>query len=238
MLKITIKDGNAVILCSRIMILLSFDINCHMLKLPVALFAVLSSYAVNAQEIVLTNDRLNICYAKMDNPMRIAVTGVPCGSLVISSKNGIVSAQNGCRFLFTPGTVENASLEVFRKKGNKLVKIGEVPLRIKPAMVAAFAGAFPGGMVEKDALMAVGGIRAKLDEVEIDHNILVTGYKVMIRQKDGLIGFDNSGPRYSPELVTAFSKLNAGDIVLVYDISVQHPDGSTGTAKPLEYRIE
>lgn len=207
-----------------------------MAKLLIALVVVFFSVAANTQTLVLSNNHFNIVYEKVENPMSFAVDDVSCEEITLKSKNGTITNQNGCHFVFVSDTVGVAAIEVFKIKGTRSVKLGEVALSVRSLEVNAFVGNLSGGSVNKNLLMTMGGVRAQFEGFTI--GLPVIAYKVMIQQKEAAALFSVMGPKYSPELVTAFSKMDTGDIVLIYDIKAQYPDGRAATIKPLEFLIK
>lgn len=93
----------------------------------VAQICIMSS---QAQRFTVSNDRLNIAYIGIDNPISITVENCPCNSIVVRSDNGTISGRN-CRFIFRGAEIGAANITVYQKTATHLKKVGQYPLRVK-----------------------------------------------------------------------------------------------------------
>ena len=202
---------------------------------------------MEAQHFALSNDRMNVAYLGVDNPISIAVENYPCKSIVLKVKNGTVDGRN-CRYIFRGIEVGVANITVYKKNGSRLKIIGEYALRVKripPPIVkiGPYGGNYfdnGGKKVEKVILAAQQFVRADLENFDFDAKFQIVSFSVKIFHADSCRSevFHNTTGRISQEISDAFSGLKENDVILFNKIFAFGPDGFQWELAPLILTID
>lgn len=84
----------------------------------------------NAQHISVANDKENILYVGIPNPLTIVAENCPCNKLVVKTSIGKISGSD-CSYTFLSEQEGKAEITVYRKDGDKLKRIAKSDLRVK-----------------------------------------------------------------------------------------------------------
>ena len=76
-----------------------------------------------SQDISIANEKMNIFYKGIDNPISFAADGVSNKSLIIKANNGTVSKQYGY-YTFRSDSIGKAEIIIYKKVQGKLTEIG------------------------------------------------------------------------------------------------------------------
>lgn len=205
-------------------------------------FAQICMLQLQAQRFALSNDKMNIAYLGIDNPISIAVENCPCNGIVLKVKNGTVDGRN-CKFIFRGIEVGAAYIAVYKKTGTRLKIIGEYALRVKripppiikigPYGASYFDNADK--KVEKVILAAQQFMRAELENFDFDAKFQIVSFSVKIFHSDSCRSevFHNTTGRISQEISDAFSGLKENDVILFNKIFAYGPDGFQLELAPL-----
>ncbi len=202
---------------------------------------ILSTYTLNnyAQRIVIANNRQNIVYAGIENPLSFLVEGYPCGSIYLSTDNGQIERYDSCYCSYRPTNTGISKIIVSGRINDKKVNIGEYFFRVMspPLPIARIAGK-NGGSIKKEVLKVQGGVIARVEGFDIMAHILVKSYTVIILRNNEQIFFhSNKGNRYNQEVIDAFSALQPSDDVFIIKITVETPDGKQHSIQGLEFTV-
>ena len=202
---------------------------------------------MNAQHFALSNDRMNIAYLGVDNPISIAVENCPCKNIVLKVKNGTVVGQN-CRYIFRGKEVGAASIVVYEKNGKQLKVIGEYPLKVKRFPPPTFKiGPYGSSYfydsdrkVQKVVLANQQYVRAELEGFDIDIHYSIDSFAVKIFYNDSfkVKTFVNASNKINQELSNGFSILKKDDVILFHNIFITGPDGQHYELDPLILTID
>lgn len=181
------------------------------------LILLLSASQLHAQRFLVSNEKENILYVRVENPLSVVVDGVDCEQLIIKTDNGTIDISNAnksaCKYVATPAAPGIAKITVYQKTKNKPRKIGEMFFRVKylPAP-EPMVGNIDKDTLNKKQLIAMGGVRAIQVNSDICANFEVLSYRVkLIRNDIAYAQIMNSGARYTPELLTYLYTLKKDD---------------------------
>lgn len=199
-----------------------------------------------AQHFALANDKNNIAYIGMDNPISIAVENCPCNNIVLKVDNGKLSGS-GCQYIFRGKGVGAAYIKVYKRSAGKLKMIGRYAFRVKQIPPPAFKIGpyslhhFYEGRKAKSALLGLQEyVRAELEGFDYQAVFVVDSFRVNLFHANAakIDNYFNIGNKLSQPIKDAFSGLKAGDVVFFYKIFARGPDGIQWELDPLILTIE
>jgi len=203
------------------------------------LFFILTTFEIsNGQNFAVANEKMNIFYIGVDNPVRIAAANYSDKSLVIKAKNGIiVKKEDGYIFRGeNPGATE---ISIFRKSYSKLIKIGTSAFRVKNLPMPVFKIGSGRSVVSKVELANQQFVRADLENYDIDIRFHIDSFSVCIVPNDtckfGTL--KNIGNKINEKIINEFQKLKENDVVIFKNIFAKWPDGSTMELMPVMITI-
>ena len=95
------------------------------MKILLVLLLLLKGSCDFAQQVVVVNEKQNIVYCGVQNPLTVVVNGFPCKVITLKTTNGKIE-KTGCgRFNYTPDHIGTARLEVWTIHSRRQVKKDE-----------------------------------------------------------------------------------------------------------------
>ena len=94
------------------------------------LLFILAPMLTSAQAVALGNDRQNVVYLGIDNPMTIVAEGYPCKSLIIVTDNGSITGWDG-HYIFSPSHISGGMhIQVKVKTPKGIKEVANFALRV------------------------------------------------------------------------------------------------------------
>lgn len=182
---------------------------------------------VNGQKISIANEKFNIFYAELNNPLAIAVENISSKAIVVKATKGVVGKENGSYF-FRHDSVGTTDIVLFKKKRGQLKEVGRSSFRIKAVPAPVFKIGSGKKKVSDKEIAAQEFVRAELENIDIDINYSIKNFSVFIISEDtcSIKKFDNEGRKIKNEIRLAFNNLKNGDTVLFKDIFITEPSGN------------
>jgi TonB-dependent SusC/RagA subfamily outer membrane receptor len=81
-------------------------------------------------QVALALDKMNVFYIGVDNPVTIAVPGVPSDRLLVNMNNGLISGSNG-KYIVRVTTLGEATIKVSTIKNDQRVALSTQSFRVK-----------------------------------------------------------------------------------------------------------
>ena len=163
----------------------------------------------------------------MDNPLRIAVAGVPANELQVQLiGQGDIKGDNGAYNVqvMQPGEV---TVRVSRQMGGKANVLVDQKYRVKriPDPAPRLNGQYNGGSITLQELLEAQGIEAMLDNFDFDAACDVVGFDVTVVAKEqNPTAFTVTGKTFPASVKEMFKTLaGAGSTVFFDDIRVKCP---------------
>jgi GldM C-terminal domain len=184
----------------------------------------------NAQHISVANDKENILYVGISNPLTIVAENCPCNMLVVKTSNGKIIGSN-CSYMFQGEQAGKAEITVYKKEGGKLKRIGKSDFWVKSIPLPVFCiGSYCNTGVtraKKNAIAAQEFVRAELLNFGFDAKFQIDSFNVKIISNDTCKAqqFVNKTGLISKEIRDAFSQLKENDVIIFSGIIVIGPDG-------------
>ena len=182
----------------------------------------MTSVSAIGQKFSIANDRENIFYIGIDNPVTIAVESESCNSLIIETDNGSIVGENGS-YLFRPSTVGKADIIISKNVRGRRKEIGRSIFRVKRIGNPTFKIGSNGSTVTAKEIAAQQFVRAELDgKYGFDIRFVVESFEVYIIPTDTCCYSitSNFGHKINDELRNKFSKLKANDVLIFKKIIV------------------
>ncbi|MDD4236898.1 MAG: GldM family protein [Bacteroidales bacterium] len=194
-------------------------------KIHIVLTSVLFSNYLLGQ-VVVSVDLNNYVYAKVENPISIAVPGVLNKNLYVVAETGVLKdMDNGNYFLIPEFPIAN--LNIFEINESDTVLVGNYQLRVfripQPEVFLAATGSPENNSVSKGAFRASPYLRFKYnDQVEplIKNIPKLISFKVSYEKDDELIETIIQGNKISNEIVQEMINQPEGTEFLVSEVKI------------------
>ncbi len=132
-------------------------------------------------------DKMNVLYIGVDNPISIAVSGVPADKTSATMSNGTLTGSNGkyiARVTGKPGEMATITVNVSTMNGSKedIVKAGTTAFRLKyvPDPVTYLSSGSKGDIsISKDELVKADGVQARMENFDFDMKFDVVSFDMV-----------------------------------------------------------
>lgn len=197
-----------------------------------------SSYIVGEPTAIISADLMNVLYAGIDNPISVSVPGVPSQNISVSVTNGSL-VKKGSGWVVKPTKVgENCNINVSAKMENgKTQRIGGKPFRVKalPPPIGYIEFTQSGGTkgkykgstpIAKSALIGSAGVKAELDDADLDVRYTVMGFEMTFFDSmgNGKVELSKSS-QWTSKQKDFIRKTRKGQRFYISKIRAKGPDG-------------
>lgn len=196
-----------------------------------------TEYIVTEPMATVAPTMMNVLYAGINNPISIAVPGIPDQNVTATMTNGTLS-RNGSSWVAHPSKVgSNAIITVMAKQADgKMVKMGETSLRVRalpnPLPYIEYKDSkgnvsrFKGGKINKRDLLSANGIKAAIDDDILDVTYSVIKFQLLFFDSvGGAIPENSSGASFSERQLAKIRNLGKGKRFFVTEVVAKGPDG-------------
>lgn len=204
-----------------------------------------SSYTVMEPMASVSATNMNVLYAGIDNPISIAVPGIPMSKINASMTNGSLT-RSGDKWVARPGKVgSDAEIVVTAQLESGNQRISSTKFRVRrlpdPTPFIPFNGAsgqerYKGDTpISKASLMSASGLGAAIDDGILDTPFKVISFEtVSFDSMNNAIPEVSDGPNFSSRQRESFRRLSRGKRFYISRIKVSGPDGTQRTLRPME----
>ena len=171
----------------------------------------------------VSNDRMNIFYSGVDNPVSIAVENVSLRDIIVKPTFGKIRKEYG-KYTFHSDSAGVTHLLLYRKSKNKFIKIGESTFRVKLIPPPTFKIGSGKKEMSMPEISSQQYVRAEVDgDIDVETKFLIERYDVYIVTSDSLIvrKLSNIGNKLSLETIAEFHRLRKGDLVIFKNIIIE-----------------
>lgn len=194
-----------------------------------------SEYIVTEPVASVAPTMMNVLYAGIENPIRIAVPGVPLQEVVATMTNGTLT-RKGDLWIAKPSKVGQEAVISVSTQGATARKITETKLRVRalpdPLPYIEYRDAdgnpkrFKGGVFAKRDLLAAEGIKAAIDDDLLDVKYRVIRFQLTFFDAMGnAIPEVSQGSQFSPRQQERIKGLSRGKRFYISDVIAVGPDG-------------
>lgn len=208
------------------------------MKSLLILFLTILAMPAIGQNISISNEKMKLLYAEIDNPLNAVVENLPCNSFFLTTDNGTING-NECLFNINPSDIGVATIVVKQKRENDTIIIGKSKFRVKeiPRPIAKIAN-MHGGNIGKNELAAQLLIFPEL-EIELQIHIEITSYSsTVIHNGQVIYSENNKSGNLSASLKSAINSLAPKDQILFYNIYAKWPSARTEVLEPMIFTVK
>ena len=205
-----------------------------------------SSYTVIDPLATVSATMMNVLYAGINNPISIAVPGVPQGSINATMTNGTLT-KSGDGWVAHPSKVgAECVITVTAEMDGQRTDVGSTTFKVRklpdPTPFITYKDAngntarYKGGRpFSKALLLNAGGIDAAIDDEILNIDYKVVSFECVFFDSMGnAIPELSSGSRFSERQLNAMRRLQHGKRFYISHVKATGPDGITRDISPLE----
>lgn len=208
-----------------------------------------SSYTVIEPTATIAPTMMNVLYAGIDNPIQIAVPGVPLQDLTASISAGSLVRKGAVWIARPTRDGGEVTISVVANMGEgKSLAVAQQKLRVRslpdptPYLNIPIAGGgvsrFKGGRIAKSTLLASGGVRATLDDSYLDITYSVLRFQILAFDALGnALPESAQGSHFSDRQIRLIQNTPHGRRLFITDIIARGPDGIERRLPSLELII-
>jgi hypothetical protein len=183
----------------------------------------LSYFAAKSQSFSIANEKMNIMYLGVDNPISIAVEGIRAADVIVKSTNGTIDKEYG-NYIARPNWIGVATIRLYQKAGGKLKLIGEKPFKVKMIPNPVFKIGSGRSRIQRKEIAAQEWARADIENIDIDLNIGIEEFTMQVYYKDSAtLTIINKGNKLSDGVKHALTFLKPDDTIIFSDIYAHVP---------------
>jgi len=206
---------------------MKINISLRSFLLPVTIFIILlTSYAFSNSTfyptVSIAVEKMNVLYLGVENPIVVAVAGVPSENIVVSSDDLTLTDMDNGRFI-AQGS----------KPGKAVIKVTgdgfesqEIAFRVKriPDPTARVLNS-SGGSMSIAKMQASKGVTAQIECFDFDARCSITGFEMthVPEQGDPVNVNNEGGGRYTKASRTVLEHIKAGDIIYFDNVKCKCP---------------
>lgn len=208
-----------------------------------------SSYTVIEPTATISATMMNVLYAGIDNPISIAVPGIPSQSISASMTNGTLT-RKGDEWVARPTKVgEEAVVTVTANSGGTNQTVAVTSFRVRklpdPAPYIEYKDAkgnpdrYKGGPIAKAVLLGATELSAAIDDDMLNVAYKVVSFRTVIYDSMGnAIPEVSDGAKFSERQKASFRRLSRGKRVLITDVNALGPDGIQRRIAPMDVIVQ
>ena len=209
-----------------------------------------SSYTVIDPLATISATMMNVLYAGINNPISIAVPGVPQGSISATMTNGTLT-KSGEGWIAHPTKVgSECVISVTAEMDGQRTNVGSSTFRVRklpdPTPFITYKDAeghpnrYKGGKpgITKALLIAAGGLDAAIDDelLNIDYKVVSFETVFVDAMGNGIPEMSN-GSQFSERQKTRMRSLQRGKFFLIRNVKATGPDGITRTISSMDVTV-
>lgn len=204
-----------------------------------------SSYTVIDPMATVSATMMNVLYAGINNPISIAVPGIPSTAISASMTNGSLT-RSGNTWIARPSRIgATATITVTATMDGHSQTVATTDFRVRklpdPMPFIAFSDSkgipsrFKGGRFSKTLLLQADGLSAAIDDDIINVNFRVIGFETVFFDSMGnAIPEVSNGSNFSDRQMQSFRRLSRGKRFYISRVRAVGPDGIERTIAPME----
>ena len=206
-----------------------------------------SSYTVIEPTATIAPTMMNVLYAGIDNPIQIAVPGIPLQDITAASSSGSLIRKGDLWIAHPTKAGSEIIISVTANVGGKSQPVAQTKLRVRslpdpmPYLsinMGSGSTRFKGGRIAKNSLLASGGVRAALDDSFLDINYSVLRFQLLAFDALGnALPESSQGANFSDRQIRLIQNTPHGRRLFITDIIARGPDGVERRLPSLELVI-
>ena len=203
------------------------------------------SYLVANKSVVVSPINMNVFYLEVDNPVKISVPGFAAADITASMSNGNLRATKKSvgEYIARPTKKGKSIVTLFATIEGKRTKTGAVEFRVKEVPPPKpFIGGKSEGVIEKQRMLAAGGIQAKLQDFDFKGvRYKVVAYSFTTVYKGDQVTETVNGQKFTTKINAIINNTKSGNSITVSNIMAKRTDAkgtATRSLPPLVLKIK
>ncbi|MCB9296982.1 MAG: M48 family metalloprotease [Lewinellaceae bacterium] len=170
--------------------------------------------------VSIAADKMNVLYVGVDNPLTIAVAGIPNEQVQVSSRDVKIVALGEGRYVAQPAMPGNAAIRVSGKGFPE--RMANFRVKRIPDPVAQIEGV-PGGALAAEVFKNTGGLSLHSNS-DFDADCSITFFSVVhVPKGQDPIESTNAGANYSEQTARLIRRAQAGDVYYFDNVRCRCP---------------
>ena len=194
-------------------------------------------YLVASKSVVISPVNMNVFYIKVDNPVKISVPGFATADISASMTNGIISAtkKSTGEYIARPTKKGKATVTLFTTIEGKRTRMGSMEFRVKEVPPPKpYIGGKSQGVIEKQRMLAAGGIQAKLEDFDFKGvRYKVVAYSFTTVYKGDQVTETVTGQKFTAKINAIINNTKSGNSITVSNIMAKRTDAKGTAARSL-----
>ena len=202
-------------------------------------------YLVASKSVVVSPINMNVFYLEVDNPVKISVPGFAATDITASMLNGSLRATKKSvgEYIARPTRKGKAMVTLFATIDGKRTKMGAVEFRVKEVPPPKpLIGGKSEGVIEKQRMLAAGGIQAKLEDFDFKGvRYKVVAYSFTTVYKGDQVTETVNGQKFTTKINAIINNTKSGNSITVSNIMARRTDAkgtATRSLPPLVLKIK
>ena len=202
-------------------------------------------YLVASKSVVVSPINMNVFYLEVDNPVKISVPGFAATDITASMLNGSLRATKKSvgEYIARPTKKGKARVTLFATIDGKRTKMGAVEFRVKEVPPPKpLIGGKSEGVIEKQRMLAAGGIQAKLEDFDFKGvRYKVVAYSFTTVYKGDQVTETVNGQKFTTKINAIINNTKSGNTITVSNIMARRTDAkgtATRSLPPLVLKIK
>ncbi len=203
------------------------------------------SYLVANKSVVVSPVNMNVFYLEVDNPVKISVPGFAAADITASMTNGNikVTKKSAGEYTARPTKKGKATVTLFTTIEGKRTRMGSMKFRVKevPPPTPKIGGKSE-GVIEKQRMLAAGGIQAKLEDFDFKGvRYKVVAYSFTTVYKGDQVTETVNGQEFTTRINAIINNTKSGNSITVSNIMARRTDAkgtATRSLPPLVLKIK
>ena len=190
-------------------------------------------YLVASKSVVVSPVNMNVFYLEVDNPVKISVPGFAAADITASMSNGNIRAtkKSAGEYIARPTKKGKSTVTLFTTIDGKRKRMGAMDFRVKEVPPPRpFIGGKSQGVIEKQRMLAAGGIQAKLEDFDFKGvRYKIVSYSFTTVYKGDQVTETVNGQKFTTRINAIINNTKSGNSITVANIMARRTDAK-GTA--------
>lgn len=198
-----------------------------------------TEYEVAEPAVVISPTKMNVFYVGVDNPVSLAAPGLSPDVIEPEITNGEI-VKKGEEYIVRPKVAgKKCEITVFAKIDGERRKLQTQEFRVKevPDPVAKVGGQ-KSGSIKRNLLLAAGGVDVEMENFDFDMKFKVLSFTVYTLVDGYIKEVSTKGASFSTEQMKMIKNLKRNQILVIEQIMVQGPDGTTRKLPSVSFKID
>ncbi|WP_251623524.1 gliding motility protein GldM [Odoribacter lunatus] len=196
-------------------------------------------YEVANPAVVISPIKMNVFYLGVDNPVSLAAPGLPPDLIEPEISNGELIKKDGGYIVRPKVAGKKCEISVYAKINGQRRKLQTQEFRVKevPDPVVKVGGE-KGGTIKKNLLVAAGGVDVVLENFDFDMKFKVESFNLYTVVDGYTQDIRTNGSSFTPDQLKLIKSLKRHQILIIDQVMVKGPDGTTRKLTPISFKID